>query len=402
VRLSTAGFHRNSIDAILEQQSRLSRTQTQITTGRRYQTAAEDPIAATRAAALDRTLAENAQYERNANIIQARLGYEEQALADVTNLLQQVRELSLQGANTTLGPTERNMLANDVRQKLAAIVDLANSDDANGEFLFAGTSTGTKPFVTGTTGVNYQGDLTNRQIRISSTQALADSHSGADVFMNIRERNGVFTTNVPAGNTGSATIDVGRVADLSAWVEDNYTLQFTSATDWQVVDDTAPTPVVIASGTGFASGQSINFNGISVAVTGTPAANDSFTITPAENVDLFAIVEDVAASLQLGTGTPQDAAVFQSRIGATLANLDMALERIVTVRAEVGSRLSALDQAASSREDEAIDLQALLSDLRDVDFAQAISQLNQEYAGLQAAQAAYTRIGQLSLFDYLR
>lgn len=402
MRLSTAGFHRNSINAILEQQTRLSRTQTQITTGKRYQSAAEDPIAATRAAALDRTLADNAQYERNSNIIQARLGYEEQALADVTNLLQQVRELSLQGANTTLGPTERNMLANDVRQKLSAIIDLANSDDANGEYLFAGTSTSTKPFAQGTTGVNYQGDLTNRQIRISSTQSLADSHSGADVFMNIRERNGLFTTNVPAGNTGSATIDVGRVADLSAWVEDNYTLQFTSATDWQVVDDTAPTPVVVASGTGFVSGQSINFRGIAVTVTGTPAANDSFSITPAANVDLFAIVEDVAASLQLATGTPQDAAVFQSRIGATLANLDKALDRIVSVRAEVGSRLNALDQAAASREDEAIDLQALLSELRDVDYAQAISQLNQEYAGLQAAQAAYTRIAQMSLFDYLR
>jgi flagellar hook-associated protein 3 FlgL len=402
MRLSTAGFHRNSINAILEQQTRLSRTQQQVTTGRRFQTAAEDPIAATRVASLDRTLAENEQYERNSNIIQTRLSYEEQALADVTTLLQQVRELSLQGANTTLGQGERNILANDVRQKLAAIMDLANSDDANGEYLFAGTSTGTKPFSQGTTGVNYQGDLTNRQIRISSTQSLADSHSGADVFMNIPERNGVFTTHVAAGNTGSATIDVGRVADLSAWVEDNYTLQFTSPTEWQVVDDTTPTPVVVASGTGFASGQAINFNGVSVTVTGTPAANDSFTITPAQGVDLFAIVEDVAASLQLGTGTPQDAAVFKSRIGATLANLDNALDRIVSVRAEVGSRLTAIDQAEASREDEAIDLQALLSDLRDVDYAEAISKLNQEYAGLQAAQAAYTRIAQLSLFDFLR
>ena len=402
MRLSTAGFHRNSIDAILEQQTRLARTQQQVTTGRRFQTAAEDPIAATRVASLDRTLAENEQYERNSNIIQTRLSYEEQALADVTTLLQQVRELSLQGANSTLGQGERNILANDVRQKLAAIMDLANSDDANGEYLFAGTSTGTRPFSVGTTGVNYQGDSTNRQIRISSTQSLADSHSGADVFMDIRERNGVFTTNVSAGNTSGATIDVGRVADLSAWVEDNYTLQFTSPTDWQVVDDTTPTPVVVASGSGFASGQAINFNGISVTVSGTPAANDAFTITPAQGVDLFAIVEDVAASLQLGTGTPQDSAVFKSRIGATLANLDKALDRIVTVRAEVGSRLSAIDQAEASREDEAIDLQALLSDLRDVDYAEAISKLNQEYAGLQAAQAAYTRIAQLSLFDFLR
>jgi flagellar hook-associated protein 3 FlgL len=402
MRLSTAGFHRTTINSILDHQTAMAKTQEQISTGKRFQTAAEDPIAATRAAALDRTLADNAQYERNSNMLQTRLSYEEQTLADISNLLQQVRELSLQGANTTLGSTERGMLANDVRQKLAAIMDLANTDDANGEYLFAGTSTATKPFTQGTTGVNYQGDATNRQIRISGTQSLADSHSGTDVFFNIKERNGVFTTNVNTANTGSATVDVGRVADLSQWVDDNYTLQFTSPTDWQVVDDTTPTPNVIATGTGFTSGQSISFRGVTMKVSGTPATNDSFSITPAQGLDLFAIVEDVANSLQLGTGTASDAAEFQSRIGATVANLDQALDRIVSTRAEVGSRLSAIDMATDTREDEAIDLQSLLSDLRDTDYAEAVSKLNQQYAGLQAAQAAYTRIAQMSLFDYLR
>jgi flagellar hook-associated protein 3 FlgL len=168
-----------------------------------------------------------------------------------------------------------------------------------------------------------------------------------------------------------------------------------------VVDDTTPVPNVIASGTGFVSGQSINFNGISVKITGTPAANDSFSVTPAAAVDLFAMVEDVAQALTLGTSTPSDAAQFQSRIGATLSNLDRALDRIVSVRAEVGSRLSAIELAEGTREEEAIDLQSLLSDLRDVDYAEAITRLNQQYAGLQAAQAAYTRIAQMSLFDYL-
>jgi flagellar hook-associated protein 3 FlgL len=401
MRLSTAGFHRNTIDAILEHQTKLAKTQTQITTGKKFQSVSEDPVGATRAAALDRTLADNAQYERNSNIVQTRLSYEEQTLADVTALLQQVRERALQGANTTLGTEERKMLANDIRQNLAALMELANSDDANGEYLFSGTSTGTRPFAQGTTGVNYQGDLTNRQIRISGTQSLADSHSGADVFMGIRERNGVFTTNVATTNTGGGTIDVGRVSDLSAWVPDNYTLQFTSPTDWQVVDDTLPTANVIATGTGFTSGQTITFSGVSVTVTGTPAANDSFTIAPAQNQDMFAMVSDLADALTLGTAVPADAAVFQSRIGGAIANLDKALERVVSVRAEVGSRLNAIDAATETREAEAIDLQSLLSDLRDTDYAAAISTLNQQYAGLQAAQAAYTRIAQMSLFDYL-
>src|SRR5689334_10023034 len=149
MRLSTAGFHRNTINAILDSQTKLSKTQTQITTGKRFQTASEDPIAATRASALDRTLADNAQYERNSNIVESRLSYEEQTLADVTTLLQQVRERALQGANTTLGSEERKMLANDIRQNLQALMELSNADDANGEYLFAGTSTGTRPFVQG-------------------------------------------------------------------------------------------------------------------------------------------------------------------------------------------------------------------------------------------------------------
>ena len=116
---------------------------------------------------------------------------------------------------------------------------------------------------------------------------------------------------------------------------------------------------------------------------------------------MFAMLEDLATTLEGGTGGTNSKAQFDTNIGAAIANLDQALDRIVGVRAEVGARLSAIDQAASTREDEALDLQSLLSDLRDVDYAQAISQLNQQYAGLQAAQAAYTRISQLSLFDYL-
>ena len=53
------------------------------------------------------------------------------------------------------------------------------------------------------------------------------------------------------------------------------------------------------------------------------------------------------------------------------------------------------------REDTKFQLAGSLSDLRDLDYAEAISRMNQQMTGLQAAQAAYTRIGQMSLFDFL-
>ena len=401
MRISTAGMQRNSISAILENQVKLSKTQNQIATGKKFQTAAEDPIGATRFAGLQRKLADNAQYERNSNILESRLGYEEQTLADMTSVLQSARDSALAGANATLGQEERKMVANQVRQNLAALMDMANRQDANGEYLFAGTSTATRPFAQGATGVNYLGDQTTRQMRISNTQSLADVHVGQDAFMGITERNGVFRTTVSATNTGNATISLGTVADPSAWVADNYTLQFTSATDWQVVDDGTPTPAVIASGSGFTSGQSISFLGVSVAVTGTPAANDSFSITPAQNTDIFAMLDELARTLEGDTAIAGSQAAFTAQIGASIANLDSALGRVVNVRAEVGTRLQAIDTATDFRDSEEVDLQALISDIRDLDYASAISQLNQQYTSLQAAQAAYSKISQLSLFDYL-
>lgn len=402
MRLSTAGFHRTSISAILEHQYKLAKTQQQITTGRKFSTAAEDPIGAVRSAALERTLAENAQFARNSNIVESRLKYEEQSLADATSLLQAARDLALAGANSTLGQAERRMLANDVRQQLSALLEVANRDDSNGEFLFSGTRTATRPFSLASTGVQYNGDLTSRQIRISSTQSLADGHTGADVFMNIAERNGVFRTTNGAANTGTGSIDVGRVVDPTAWVAGNYTLHFISETEWEVVDDATPTPNVIATGADFAPGQSVSFNGITVTIQGTPAVDDTFEIQPAQAIDMFAMLEELAVTLESSGPGGTEGADFANRIGAAIANIDQALERTIGVRAEVGARLSAVDQAANVRESEAVDLQSLLADLRDVDYAQAISLLNQQYAGLQAAQAAYTRIAQLSLFDFLR
>ena len=81
MRISTAGMHRTSISAILDNQARLSKTQNQVATGKKFQSASEDPIGATRVAGLQRKVADNAQYARNSNIIESRLGYGQEVKA---------------------------------------------------------------------------------------------------------------------------------------------------------------------------------------------------------------------------------------------------------------------------------------------------------------------------------
>ena len=131
-RISTAGMHNASVSAILEAQVKLAKIQDQVSTGKKFQTASDDPIGATRYAGLQRKLADNAQYARNSNVIQGRLSYEEQTLSDVTSMLQSARDTTLSGVNATLSQDERKVLATQVRQNLASLVDMANRQDSNG------------------------------------------------------------------------------------------------------------------------------------------------------------------------------------------------------------------------------------------------------------------------------
>jgi len=399
MRISTAGIHHAALTALLNQQSVLSRTQTQIASGKRVQTPADDPVAAVHIMELQRALAESDQFDRNANMAKNRLTLEEQALADANTLMQRVREQTVQGNNASVDPASRKMLATEVRSRLKELMDLANRRDANGEYLFSGYATTTQPFAqTGGT-IAYFGDQGARALQIGPDQRVVDSHSGSAAFMAVTEGNGTFVTNATAGNTGSGVIAGGTLADPNLWVQGDYTLRFTSATgDYEIVDSAA---TVVATGT-YTENSTISFNGANLNMTGMPAQNDTFAISRSRSEDMFTTLSNLAATLESSTATQADRAKFNSDMATALQQLDQASDHLLSVRAEVGTRLSAIDNAQESLADRKVELETTTSQLRDLDYAEAVSRMNQQLVGLQAAQASYSKIAQLSLFDYLR
>jgi flagellar hook-associated protein 3 FlgL len=117
---------------------------------------------------------------------------------------------------------------------------------------------------------------------------------------------------------------------------------------------------------------------------------------------MFTTLSNLAATLESSTATQADRAKFNSDMATALQQLDQASDHLLSVRAEVGTRLSAIDNAQESLADRKVELETTTSQLRDLDYAEAVSRMNQQLVGLQAAQASYSRISQLSLFDYLR
>lgn len=401
MRISTAAIHQNAVSSMMTQQSILSRTQNQIASGKRVQSPADDPVAAVHLLELDRALTESDQFGSNSNMATNRLTLEEQVLSDSGTLLQRIQELAVQANSPAVDAGGRSMIADEVRGRVQELIGLANTRDANGEYLFAGFSTKTQPFAQNGSSVSYFGDQNSRTLQVSPTQRVADSHSGFETFIDVPEGNGTFVTSANGANTGSGAIASGSVTDATAWVPDDYTLRFTSGTDWEVVNS-ASTVVATGTYTPTTESTSIGFNGVQVNFSGTPATGDTFAIARSRSEDIFSTLNNLVNTLTSSTAAGPDRAQFTSNMASALTQLEQAGDHLLSVRAQVGTRLSSLDSAQSSREDQKVELQRMQGELRDLDYADAISKMNQQLLGLQAAQASYSRIAQLSLFDYLR
>ena len=394
MRISSSQLFSQGLNAILNQQAGLARTQLEVATGKRILAPSDDPAGAKRLLDLNEALALTQQFQSNANAAVSRLGTEDGVLSSVTNILQRVRELAILGNNVTVDPQDRASLAVEVRERLGELLGLANATDGKGEHLFAGFSTRTKPFVAdGAGGFTYNGDQGARRVQIAAEVRVGDSHSGTEVFQAILNGNGTFATREGALNAGNGVIDPGIVTDLTAWVPDTYTITFTTATDFEIRDGAA---ALVTSGT-YTSGASISFNGVQTFITGTPVLGDTFTLAESVNQDIFTTVQNLALAFEGGMSTSQ----LNNAVSRFLTDVDGSLDNVVQVRAQIGARINVIDSERDVNADLELLMRQDLSRVEDADLAQVVTLLNRRLVALEAAQQSFVRIQNLSLFKFI-
>lgn len=402
MRVSTNLIHDRGIGRIVEQQSSQLETQQRLATGRRILTPADDPVAASRALVTAQSQAINAGQGANQAAARDALGLTDNTLSSVGDLLQTVRTLLVQAGNGSLTDADRRSIANELRAHYEELLGLANARDGAGGYLFSGYAVATQPFSATATGAVYNGDEGQRQLQVGATRTLAISESGANVFQRIRTGNGTFATAQAGGNTGTGVISVGSVVNPSALTGDNYQIVFTVAgttTTYDIVDTTTATTV--SAGNAYTSGAAITFAGMQVEIKGAPANGDSFTVTPSANQSVFATLTNAITVLSTATPTPADQARLEQGIATALTNIDQASERVLSVRTGVGARLRELDSLGDLQQDLELHYSARLSELQDLDYAKATSDLMRQQQALEAARLSFQRVAQLSLFDLL-
>ena len=222
-RISSVEQFRQGIDNILTQQAKLNETQLQLSTGKKINRPSDDPSASTQLLKLSTLKSKSGQYDRNIESARNQLQLQESVLASVSNVLQRVRELTVQANNATQSNESRAAIADEIYNRIDELLQYANTKDPNGEYIFSGFNARSQAFVESGGGYTYQGDQGERMLQISEDLQVSVRSSGVDVFASAKTGDGRFTLITDAANQGNALVSMTSGTDTTL---DDYRLTF--------------------------------------------------------------------------------------------------------------------------------------------------------------------------------
>lgn len=493
MRISTSQIFDQNLAAMLQQQTAVANTQNQVSTGKRIINPSDDPAGSVQILNLQRELSLTQQYSANATVATNKLQSEESTLTGAANVLQRIRELSVQALNATNSANDRKAISTEIKQLNDQLLNLANTRDANGDYLFAGFASGTQPYesLLG----SYRGDEGQRNLSVGPGVLVASNDAGNQVFeasltavtKDISTEADITFTPAPLGagtSTAAFTVnDESLVPETFASLTFTYAAgppeQYTitdgtnsvvvpyvdgDALQLETLDPNFPPFNITLSGVpedgdefdlssgvvgngqltivdnsfvgerfspltfnysegppaeysvsdgvntetfAYQSGMQIklaNLNGafpsLTVSLSGTPNDGDEIRIEKAvvtPNQTIFKTINDFALALDANNVSPDDS----PNNGDFLTNLDAVLARVIDVRSQIGGRLNAIEQQVNVNENLEFNIENNLSQIKDLDYAEAISTLTRQITSLQAAQQTFTRVQNLSLFNFL-
>lgn len=214
MRISTPWHQQLSSDAIMNQQTKLVMTQMQLSSGKKILTPSQDPSGAAKLIDLDHAVKINEQYQNNIAVTRQRLSLEESSLRSAVDIVQKIRELGVQGLNDINNADNRKAIAVEMDALNQQLLGLANTQNANGEFIFSGFKSNLPAFAkSGTPPVySYQGDNNQRLVQIGPARQVTDGDPGQAAFgvigsNNIMEGVQKFINDLNANNPQTSSLD---------------------------------------------------------------------------------------------------------------------------------------------------------------------------------------------------
>ncbi len=487
MRISNNLYFQRSVTAMTERQTELNKTDIQLASGKKMLTAADDPAAAARILGLNKAIDTVDQYQNNIERATMRLENEENVVSRVTSLLQRANVLAIQGNSDVLALADKKIIGIEVNQLLDELMGLANAKDSNGEYIFSGFQTKTKPFNQLSAGsFAYAGDMGQRNIQISAGRKITDGDSGFDLFVDVdvglyASVTGNIATNLGVLSGGDITINGVSIGALAAvpdanarasqlvtainLVSDDSNVKATLATSGAVTLTSTAGDIIVntvvgtglttniitapessvtsapATAFGAIANGDLTINSVSLGVLPAVAdadaratqifnavnavsgvtnvkasmpTSDTVTLTSSKGwVDITAASTantGLTAGITSTTGTQsifetlyklEDALNQGLSVDDSINDIQSAIEHVTIRQTRIGAKLNALDEQTDVNSAAKLSYQTQLSTEEDLDYLEAIGRFNQQMMALQAAQQAYAKMQNLSLFNYI-
>ncbi|WP_339409969.1 flagellar hook-associated protein 3 [Pseudomonas sp. EA_35y_Pfl2_R5] len=291
MRISSIQAFNNGVSGLGRNYSNLIRTQEQISSGNRILTPADDPVASVRLLQLEQQQALLGQYKENLTAAKNSLTQEETTVTSVVNVMQRIRELAVQAGGGALSGEDRKAIAKELGEREGELLNLMNSRNARGEYLFSGFVGKTEPFQRNPDGTySYLGDEGQRSLQVAGSSNVAINDNGKRLFEDVSNANRIINalgvnnaalptpplpaTNIPALPTADQRVFVspGLVQDNAAFNSDfragePYSLAFISGTEFRIYDSAGADVTSEVPGGGLidplvSGGNTINFRGM--------------------------------------------------------------------------------------------------------------------------------------------
>ncbi|WP_434629190.1 flagellar hook-associated protein 3 [Pseudomonas sp. Z1-29] len=301
MRISTNQFYDTSAANYQKNFAKVLKTMEESSSQVRVNTAADDPVGASRLLQLGTQAALLDQYETNTKTIRATLGTTEAVMESIGNVLQRARELSVSAGNAGYTDADRQATASELGQIEEQLLSLMNSKDENGKYIFAGSKGDTIPFTRNDDGTySYNGDQVTLDLPIGDTMSMATNSTGWEVFQQaVNTSRSQVTMTAPAVNDGRVVLSDGQVSSSVSYNSkfrsgEPYTVEFVSGTQLKITDSLGNDVTAEASQGGSfdpasKSGQAVNFRGVELTLNiNLQTGDDPATVLPGRTFTLAA------------------------------------------------------------------------------------------------------------------
>lgn len=394
-RISSFHNYQSVQNDLRRQENKIHHNQAQLASGKKLMTAGDDPLATHYIQNIGQQSVQTKQYMDSIVLVRNRLENQEVVISNAEQYTDQAKRSVMEMINGSLSPEDRQAKARELQEVASNFLDLANTQDELGNYIFAGTKPRNQPFFRDNNGsVSYVGDSYQRKMKISNTMEIATSDPGNKLFMEIKNPFGDFDPQYDLQNASELLLE--RATNNNENDSSTYRVTFVDMGNigfgYQLEKDGS----VVKAGD-FDASKGIQYNGVSIQVRGQITAGDAITLEPKEHFSIF----DVFQKVDKLTNAPVTDSSSTAELHQATEEFHTAFIHLNKARTDLGARLGTLDIQEQQHEDFNLALTKSKSNFEDLDYAEAIIDFNENSRALQASQQAFGKTKDLTLFNYI-